>query len=79
MPAVIAHAATGRPPGAAHPTGQGWQPATIEDLVADALALGVDTASARMITDWTEDGLLGSPAFQKSTGYGSDARLYPAL
>jgi hypothetical protein len=60
-----------------HSTDRDWQPATIEDLVADALALGVDTASPRMITDWTEDGLLGSPEFQKSTRYGSDARLYP--
>lgn len=56
----------------------GWQPAAAEDLVADALALGVPKASRRMITDWTEHGLLGAPAFRKSTRHGSDARLYSA-
>ncbi|MEV0185859.1 hypothetical protein AB0I54_42325 [Streptomyces sp. NPDC050625] len=55
-----------------------WQPATAEDLVADAVALGVPKASPRMITDWTEYGLLGAPAFRKSTRHGSDARLYSA-
>ncbi|MFF3457860.1 hypothetical protein ACFYXH_26760 [Streptomyces sp. NPDC002730] len=58
------------------PEAETWEPATAEDLVADALALGVPKASPRMITDWTEHGLLGSPAFQKSTRHGSDARLY---
>lgn len=53
-----------------------WTPATVEDLVADAEALGVARAGPRMITDWTARGLLGSPSFRKSTRHGSDARVY---
>jgi hypothetical protein len=32
-----------------------------------------------MIKDWTEQGLLGAPAFSKSSQRGSDARLYSPL
>ena len=60
------------------PEMEGWEPGTAEELVADALALGVPKASRRMITDWTEQGMLGPPAFRKSTAHGSDARLYSA-
>jgi len=54
----------------------GWEQGTLEDLVADAVQLGVTEVSDRMITDWTENGLLASPEFQKTTRHGSDARIY---
>lgn len=56
-----------------------WEPGTAEDLVRDAEALGVEQASARMITDWVEVGLLAAPEFQKSTQRGRDSSLFPAV
>ncbi len=50
--------------------------ATTEDLVADALDLGVTQATPRMIKDWVEHGLLAAPVFRKSTQRGSDARVF---
>ena len=58
-------------------TDREWEPGTAEDLIADAAALGLDF-TARTIADWVESGLLGAPAFRKSTRHGSDARLLSA-
>lgn len=55
-----------------------WEPGTVDDLVRDAQALGVEQVSARMITDWVEVGLLAAPEFQKSTQRGRDRSLFPA-
>ncbi|MFF2954109.1 hypothetical protein ACFVVU_22550 [Kitasatospora sp. NPDC057965] len=50
---------------------------TAEDLVADALVLGLKRASTRMVKDWVENGLLAHPRFCKSTQRGSDLSLFP--
>lgn len=55
-----------------------WEPGTIDDLVQDAQALGIEQVSTRMITDWVEVGLLADPEFQKSTQRGRDHSLFPA-
>ncbi|GJF32679.1 hypothetical protein KNE206_53790 [Kitasatospora sp. NE20-6] len=47
------------------------------DLVADAHALGVRSASTRMVTDWVEEGLLASPEPRKTKAHGSDPRVFP--
>jgi len=57
---------------------ESWVEGTSEDLVADALALGVEKASARMVTDWVEAGLLASPEVRKTTRHGSDPRVFSA-
>ena len=54
-----------------------WEPGTAEDLIADAAELGL-TFTARTIDDWVESGLVGAPAFQKSTQRGSDPRVFSA-
>jgi hypothetical protein len=54
-----------------------WEPGTSEDLIADAAAVDV-TATPRMIADWVESGLLGAPAFYKSSRHGSSARIFSA-
>lgn len=52
-------------------------PATADDLVAQAHGLGFP-ATRRLVTSWTEAGLLCSPSFQKRTRHGSASRLYPS-
>ena len=53
------------------------EPGTIGDLVADATAAGYQ-ASARLIRDWTEHGLLDYPQRRPAgKGHGSAAALYP--
>ena len=54
-----------------------WEPGTSEDLIADAAALDI-TVTTRLIVDWVESGLLGAPAFHKSTRHGSSARMFSA-
>ncbi|MFJ7249448.1 hypothetical protein ACIQWA_33115 [Kitasatospora sp. NPDC098652] len=54
----------------------GGEPGTADDLVADALGLGVQ-ATARMITDYVEVGLLAPPRYRKTTQRGSDQWLFP--
>jgi hypothetical protein len=53
-------------------------PGTIKDMVADADASGY-TITARLIRDWTEQGLLDYPQRRAAgKGHGSVAALYPA-
>jgi hypothetical protein len=53
------------------------EPATIEDLVADAKSLG-RPVKARLITDWVSLGLLDNPKRQpRGRGRGSDKALWP--
>jgi len=53
-------------------------PGTIDDLVADATAAGYQ-ATARLIRDWTEHGLLDYPERSGAgKGHGSSPALYPA-
>jgi hypothetical protein len=54
------------------------EPGTIDDLIADAGAAGYE-ASARLIRDWTEHGLLDSPRRRPAgKGHGSAPALYSA-
>ena len=54
------------------------EPGTIDDLVADAAASGYE-ASARLIRDWTEHGLLDYPQKRPAgKGHGSAPALYSA-
>jgi hypothetical protein len=54
------------------------EPGTIEDLVADATTAGFE-ANARLIRDWTQQGLLDYPQRRPAgKGHGSAASLYPA-
>ncbi|WP_035844073.1 hypothetical protein [Kitasatospora azatica] len=53
-----------------------WVEGTAAELVADAMALGVEKVSTRMVADWVGDGLLASPGFRKSTRHGSDERVF---
>lgn len=54
-----------------------WNEGTSVDLVADAHALGLK-ASARMVTDWVEAGLLANPQPRKTGAHGSEPRVFPA-
>jgi hypothetical protein len=49
------------------------EPGTIDDLVADAGAAGYE-ASARLIRDWTQHGLLDYPQ-KRPAGKGHGSRL----
>jgi hypothetical protein len=54
------------------------EPGTIDDMVADAAASGY-MATARLIRDWTEQGLLDYPQKRPAgKGHGSAPALYPA-
>lgn len=54
------------------------EPGTIDDMVADAAATGYQV-TARLIRDWTEQGLLDSPRKRPAgKGHGSAQALYPA-
>jgi len=54
------------------------EPGTIDDLVTDATAAGYQ-ANARLIRDWTQQGLLDYPQRRPAgKGHGSAAALYPA-
>ena len=54
------------------------EPGTIDDMVADAAAAGYQ-ATARLIRDWTEHGLLDYPHKRPAgKGHGSAPALYPA-
>ena len=54
------------------------EPGTIDDMVADAAASG-HTVTARLIRDWTEQGLLDYPQKRPAgKGHGSAPALYPA-
>ncbi|WP_406858738.1 hypothetical protein ABZO31_00050 [Streptomyces sp. HUAS MG47] len=54
-----------------------WAEGTSTDLVADAHALGVESASTRMVTSWVEEGLLASPDPREASAHGSDPRVFP--
>jgi hypothetical protein len=54
------------------------EPGTIDDMVADAVASGYKV-TARLIRDWTEQGLLAYPQKRPAgKGHGSAPALYPA-
>ena len=54
------------------------EPGTIDDIVADAAAAGYQ-ATARLIRDWTQHGLLDYPHKRPAgKGHGSAPALYPA-
>ena len=54
------------------------EPGTIDDMVVDAAAAGY-TATARLIRDWTQHGLLDHPRKRSAgKGHGSAPALYPA-
>jgi hypothetical protein len=54
------------------------EPGTIDDMVADAAAAGYQ-ATARLIRDWTQHGLLDYPHKRPAgKGHGSAPALYPA-
>jgi hypothetical protein len=54
------------------------EPGTIDDMVADASAAGYQ-ATARLIRDWTQHGLLDYPRKRSAgKGHGSAPALYPA-
>lgn len=55
----------------------GWGPGTAEDLVADALTLGVEITT-RTVKNHVEYGLLAPPLRRKSTQRGSDPAVFPS-